>query len=72
MDNMQQQITAKSYRQGKIMQMTKVSELVNKHYEVLWEIAKEFQEISPETPFRVETIYGDFLFSPQIKLKYQL
>jgi hypothetical protein len=69
---MKEQITSKSYRADKIMGYTKVQEIVNKYYEVLWEVAKEFQEISPNTPFRVETIYGDFLFSPQIKLKYEL
>mgnify|MGYP001610678600 CR=1 FL=1 len=68
---MQQQITSKSYRRDKIIEFTKRLEMINKHYEVLWEIAKEFQESSPNVPFRVETIYGDFQFNPQIKLKYE-
>ena len=69
---MQQQITASSYRQDKKREMDNLRATIDKHYLVLWDIAKEFQEVSPNEPFRIETLYGHFQFVPQIKLKYEL
>jgi len=69
---MNEQITASSYRENKKREFEKVRATIDKHYLVLWEMAKEFQEVSPNEPFRVETHYGHFQFVPQIKLKYEL
>ena len=61
---MKEEITAKKYREDKKIEFDTIKFIVDKHFETLWKIAEEFRIVSPNTPFRIETIYGDFQFIP--------
>ncbi len=62
-------ITAQSFRENFKKERNELSALIDKHYEALWAIAKEFQK--SKEPFRVQTIYGDFNFVPDFKFSYK-
>lgn len=66
---MKEQMTAKVFRDASIQKFEETRKIVDKHYELLWEISKDFIKFGSE-PFRVETIYGDFTFTPNLKFLY--
>ena len=57
---MKEIVTPQSYRQKRLDEYKKTAEKINKYYEILWSIAKDFSEI--DEPFRIDTIYGDISF----------